>query len=254
MTSRVYRVLVRHTRPGGLRYRFAYRLFNVCLALEELDRPGGPRLFSHNRPNLVSFYDRDHGPRDGTPPRAWLTALLARHDIMLGADDPIRVLCFPRVLGRGFNPLTLWYCQDPRGRLRAMVCEVHSTFGQSHCYVLAGPAGKALDLDAPPRKPKQLHVSPFFPMAGEYRFRFEAPTRNVAASVAYWQNGNLSLLAELYGEARPWSDRALLTEVLRMPWAGLKVLTAVHWQALKLWWRGAPFHAQPPIVSTARSS
>lgn len=254
MNSRVYRVLVRHTRPGGLRYRFAYRLFNVCLALEELDRPGGPRLFSHNRPNLVSFHDRDHGPRDGTPPRTWLTALLARHGIALANDDRIRVLCFPRVLGLSFNPLTLWYCHDVRGRLRAMVCEVHSTFGESHCYVLADAAGDALDFDAPPPQRKQLHVSPFFPVSGEYRFRFEAPRRSVAACVGYWKDGDLALLAELYGEARSWSDRALLAEVLNMPWAGLKVLVAIHWQALKLWWRGAPVHPQPPIVSTARSS
>jgi DUF1365 family protein len=173
---------------------------------------------------------------------------------VLDAEDRIRVLCFPRVLGRGFSPLTLWYCHDPRGRLRAMVCEVHSTFGEGHCYVLSGEAGEPLNLDAPLRKRKQLHVSPFFPVAGEYRFRFEPPQRTVAANVGYWQNGELALLAELYGDARAWSDRVLLAEVLRMPWAGIKVLTAIHWQALKLWWRGAPFHAQPPIVSTARSS
>lgn len=118
------------------------------------------------------------------------------------------MLCFPRVLGLGFNPLTLWYCHQAQGQLRAVVCEVHSTFGESHCYVLAGEAGKALDLDAPPRQRKQLHVSPFFPVAGEYRFRFEAPTRTVAANVAYWQHGDLALLAELYG--RPAAGRTEL--------------------------------------------
>ncbi len=254
MSSRLYRIRIQHTRPGSLRYRFGYRLFNLCLEVDDLDRlEGRLRLFSHNRPNLVSFYDRDHGPRDGTPPRIWIGALLAEHGLAYPGGT-LRVLCFPRVLGRAFNPLTIWYCHDDQGALRTLVCEVHNTYRGSHCYVLAGEDGQPLDLQAPPRKRKQFHVSPFFPVTGEYRFRFEAPQRSVAATVAYWQDGAPSLIAELHGEARSLTDRSLLAQVLRMPWAGIKVITAIHWQALKLWWRGARFHPQPPIASTPRSS
>ena len=255
MRSCLYRVDIRHVRPGRFRHRFGYRLFNVLLDLDEIDeRARKLRLFSHNRPNLVSVYDRDHGPRDGTPPRIWITALLADHGIDLDRAGRIRMLGFPRVLGWAFNPLTLWYCEDARGALRAVVCEVHNTFGHSHFYVLAGEHGRPLELQGTLKKRKQFHVSPFFPTVGEYRFRLDPPARSVVVAVAYWRDGALAMLAELRGDARPLTDRTLLLQVLRMPWAGVKVFAAIHWQALKLWWRGAPFHAEPPIASTPRSS
>jgi DUF1365 family protein len=213
--------------------------------LNQLDRR--LRLFSHNRPNLVTLWDRDHGARDGSPLRPWVEARLAETGIEL-VPARILLLCMPRWLGHVFNPLSIYFCFDASDRLHTVVHEVKNTFGQQHAY--------ALPVDAEARRrgevirqscDKAFPVSPFMEMAARYRFRLGPPggerlrvmiTEDVAAEA--------TLVASLTGQRRPLTDAGLLLANLHRPTH--KVLVAIHWQALRLWLKGLPL--QPARAAT----
>jgi uncharacterized protein len=245
-----------HLRQHPVRYRFGYRLFYLLLDLDRLAESAARlRLFSHNRWNLFSFHDRDHGAQDGRPLRAWLERLLRTRGIELDGGR-IRLLCLPRVLGYVFNPISLYYCEHRDGSLRAVVCEVRNTFGERHCYLLSRD-GAPMDYAMPQRKAKLFHVSPLIGMGGEYRFHFSPPADRFCVRIRLFQTApwpaaavpRLLLATALQGERRPLNDGQLLRQFLRMPLMTLKVTAAIHWQALKIWLRGAPFFhkPQPPL-------
>lgn len=237
--GQLYRTSVAHARPRLSPYRFRYRLFHLLLDVDQLSATARRlRLFSYNRTNVLSFHDRDFGPGDGTAPRAWLEPLLRRHGHHFDLAR-IEVLCMPRVLGRAFNPLTVWYCRDARDALRAVVCEVHNTFGERHSYVL-GAADGALSERAVHRVSKRFFVSPFLPLAGAYEFRLRLPGERIGVQIDYQVAGMSLLHASLQGVAAPLDDWQLARALARMPLQTVRVLTGIHWQALKLWWRGAP--------------
>src|SRR5689334_8199986 len=129
--SAIYEGAVMHRRLRPRQHRFRYRVFALLLDLDELPALG-LRLLRYNRRGLFSFQDRDHG--DGRDLRAWLDDLLAQKGIT--AKGPRRVLCYPRILGYVFNPLSVWFCDDEQGRLKAIVYEVHNTYEERHTYVL----------------------------------------------------------------------------------------------------------------------
>jgi uncharacterized protein len=248
----LYPSRVMHLRQWPVRYRFGYRLFYLLLDIDRLAESAlRPRLFSYNRWNLFSFHDRDHGARDGRPLRPWLEELLRTQGIDLDGGR-IRLLCLPRVLGYVFNPISIYYCEHRDGTLRAILCEVHNTFGERHCYLLSRN-GAAMDYDMPQHKAKLFHVSPLIGMGGEYRFRFQPPAQRFRVQIRLLpqmpgQAGlapRLLLAAALQGERRPLSDGRLLAQFLHMPLMTLKVTAAIHWQALKIWLRGAPFFRKP---------
>lgn len=245
MSSALYRGRVMHRRLDRLTYRFTYRVFSLYLdldALPMLDRR--LRLFSYNRFGLLSLHDRDHGPRDGSPLRPWLEALLRRHGIEL-AGGSVSLLCFPRVLGWVFNPMSVYYCRHRDGSLRAIVCEVRNTFGGMHHYVLAPAGGGAMDWDGEYRVRKRFHVSPFIGPQSEYRFRFQEPGGRVRVYINELSDGSPLLQACIVGERAELTDTNIVGECARLPLLPLKVMAAIHWQALKLWLRGARFHRMP---------
>ncbi len=240
----LYPSRVMHRRLVAPLYRFVYRLFHVLLDVDRIDELSrGLRLFSHNRFNLASFHDRDHG--DGAPGglRAWAERLLAADGIRLGGGR-IRLLCLPRILGFAFNPIAIWYCEHRDGTLRAVIAEVRNTFGEKHSYLLAS-AGRPMTYEGPYEKAKGFHVSPFMDLVGRYRFRFSEPGETVRVLIHETREGAPLLDATLAGERRALTDGALLREVMRMPWMTLKVVAGIHWEALKLWLRGARFHRKP---------
>lgn len=245
MRSSLYRGRVMHRRLDRLGYRFVYRVFSLHLDLDELPVLGRRlRLFSHNRFNLLSLHDRDHGPRDGSPLRPWLEALLGRRGIKLEGGR-VTLLCFPRVLGYVFNPMSVYYCRHRDGGLRAIVCEVRNTFGGMHHYVLAPAGSGAMDWGAEYRACKQFHVSPFIGPETEYRFRFHAPLAHVWIYINEFSGGAPLLQASLSGKRARLTDASIVGECLRLPFMPLKVMAAIHWQALRLWLRGARFHRMP---------
>ncbi len=235
---------VMHKRHFPLRYRFVYRVFSLLLDLDELPSAGRRlRLFSHNRFNLFSFYDRDHGPGLDAPLRPWLDKLLRVQGIDL-EGGAVKILSFPRILGYVFNPLSIWYCRHRDGTLRAVLCEVNNTFGEKHFYLLH-ERGERLHWPVKAEKRKVFHVSPFIDMEARYRFRLSSREDQLTVLIREYKERKLMLVASLTGYLQPLSDPRLLYVTFAYPLLTLKVMAMIHWQALKLWLKGARFHTKP---------
>jgi uncharacterized protein len=243
--SALYFGSVMHHRLIPFKHRFRYRVFSLWLDLDELVGPlKRLKLMPHNRFGLFSFHDRDHGARDGSPLRPWVERLLAQAGLDL-EGGPIRLLCFPRLLGFVFNPLSVYYCYDRAETLRAIVYEVKNTFGDQHAYVLPVPerrnSGEAITQSCD----KTFFVSPFIGMASTYRFRIKEPGETLSVLIRQSVPEGEQLIATLHGERRPLDDKRLIAAFLRYPLMTLKVIGAIHWQALWLWLKGARFHRHP---------
>lgn len=241
----LYPARVMHRRLVAPLYRFVYRVFYLLLDIDRIDElPRQLKFFSRNRFNLLSFHDRDYG--DGRPggPRAWAEGLLTRHGVRIEGGR-IRLLTLPRLLGFAFNPISLWYCEHRDGSLRAVIAEVRNTFGERHSYVLAS-GGAPMPYDMPMEKDKRFHVSPFFDMVGHYRFTLAEPGETLRVLIHETRDGVPILDATVAGERKALTDAALVGQVLRMPGMTLKVVAGIHWEALKIWLRGAAYVPKPP--------
>lgn len=248
--SAVYFGQVMHARLQPLVHRFRYRVFSFLIDLDELGTLGRRSLlFSHNRWNLFSFWDRDHGPKQArgkaTDLRGWIAAQLSEH----GLEDPawqLRVLCFPRVLGFVFNPLSVWFCHRQDGRLAAVLYEVHNTFGERHGYLIPLAPSEDHSRVRTHHCRKGFYVSPFMDMEAVYRFNLRPPGKRVALAIHQSHGGRPQMTATLAGTRAAFSDRSLLTAFFRNPLLTWKVVGAIHWQAVKLWLKGAKYHKRPP--------
>lgn len=238
--SALYRGIVTHERFRPRRHRLAYRIFWLLLDLDEINgMDRRTRLFSRGRFNLMSFHDADHG--DGrTPLRAWVEDQLDAAGIR-APGGPIRLLTMPRLLGFVFNPISLYYCHAPDGRLAAMVYEVTSTFRERHSYALA----VGLDGRIDQRAAKALHVSPFLGMDMAYHFVGAAPGERLHLAIQADDADGRMLTAAMAGRREPFTDRAILAAAAAMPFATLKVVAAIHWEALRLCLKGVPYFPRP---------
>ena len=227
-----------HRRLRPRQHRFRYRVFAMLLDLDELPSLG-LRLFHYNRWGLFSFQDRDHG--DGRDLRAWLDDLLVQKGIT--AKGPKRVLCYPRILGYVFNPLSVWFCDDEQGRLAAIVYEVHNTYEERHAYVLP-----VEDDDGRIRHdcPKSFYVSPFLSRDCRYAFRVHPPGKDVAIVIHEKEAGEPVLTASFAGAQRALTDGALARMLLRYPLMTLKVIAAIHFEAVRLMLKGVRRHPHAP--------
>ncbi len=244
MRSALYRGSVMHARLAPVQHRFRYRVFTLLIDLDELPvLTKRLRWLSHNRFNLMSFHDRDHGDAGAEGLRAWAESTLCA----AGIPPPrgrIELLCFPRLLGYVFNPLSLWLCRDREDRLRAVIYEVHNTFGGRHAYALPVAAGQDEGAVAQ-RCGKDFHVSPFIPMDAQYSFRLKVPAEAFSLLIRERDAAGEILRATISGRRRPLTDRELLSAFAAHPLMTLKVIAAIHWQALRLWRKGARFHRPP---------
>jgi hypothetical protein len=239
-----------HRRLTPRHHRFKYRVFAMLLALDEL--PALDRrlsLFKYNRRGLFSFQDRDHGPIDSKEPRdlnMWLDSLLAGAGIT--ADGPRRVLCYPRILGYVFNPLSVWFCDGRDGALKAIIYEVHNTHDERHAYVL--PVGEDQSL-VRHGCPKAFYVSPFLSPDCRYQFRIRPPGEDVAITIREEEAGAPILNASFAGARRILTDRALLAMLLRYPLMTVKVVAAIHFEAVRLMLKGVRRHPHSPAYAPA---
>lgn len=247
----LYRATLMHRRRVAPLYRFVYRIFYLLLDIDRIDELArGLRWFSRNRFNLLSLRDADYGRGetggDGGGLRRWAVGVLAGGGIDI-AGGRIRLLTLPRVLGHAFNPISLWYCEHADGRLMAVIAEVRNTFGEKHAYLLPAPASPDAGTAYPlvQHKDKGFHVSPFFDLVGRYRFELERPGERLRVVIHETREGLPIFDATLAGERARLGDREIVLQVLRMPWMTLKVVLGIHWQALKIWRRGARYHAKP---------
>ncbi|MGV6857819.1 MAG: DUF1365 domain-containing protein [bacterium] len=244
-TACLYRAQVMHQRFKTVDYHFHYRIFSLLLDIDTIPEvAAASRLFSFNRFNLLSFHASDHLPAGETDLRAWANGVLDRAGID-GDRLRIRLLCFPRVLGWVFNPLSLWYCETPEGRPAAVIAEVRNTFGERHSYLLK-PSAEHEGWPLLQRHRKDFHVSPFIGMQAEYAFRLPRPDERLSVLIREFEGEELMLVASQTGVRKPFTDWELLRQAASVPLQTLKVLAAIHWQALKIWLKGGQFHHKPP--------
>ena len=235
---------VAHGRVRPRRNAFRYRVAYLCLDLDSLDRATG-RWLAVDRPGLVSVRRADHGGRDGSDLRAWLGDILERHGLATVCDGPITLMTLPRVLGYVFNPVSFWFCRDRGGAVRAVLCEVNNTFGETHCYLVHHDDRSALSPDDWFEGRKIFHVSPFLPVEGRYRFRFRLDPERVHVDVNYHDAAGLVLATSVGGRREPLDDRGVARRFLANPTMTLAVMVRIHWQALHLWLKRVRFHGKP---------
>lgn len=247
----LYRGEVMHQRLKPFGHRFAYSVFSLLVDLDRLDEAGRMSAFlSVNKPNLVSFRDRDHGELPGETARAYADRLLAE----AGLERPaarVLLLCYPRILGYVFNPLSVYFAYDAGGKLVALIYGVRNTFGQRHSYVaLVEPADRS-EAGIRQTRRKLFHVSPFVGMDARYHFRILPPGRSVRVRIHETEGGEPLLAATFAGTARPLDSSMLAGCLLQFPLLTWKIVAGIHWEALKLWLKGARFKSSPAAPRTA---
>ncbi len=233
---------VMHRRSRPVRRRFEYRVFWLVLDLDRLPETARElKLMSLERFNLLSFYARDHADgRDG-PLRDKIASLATAGGFAV--DGPMLLMTMARVLGYVFNPISVFFCHDASGRLTAIVWEVSNTFGERHSYVIGVDDPEASVLRQ--RCRKELYVSPFIGMEIDYHFRVVRRGDKLTIGIADHDCDGLLMSAALTAVRRPLTDRTLLAACARAPFETGKVTAAIHWEALRLWLKGARYRPGP---------
>ncbi|WP_051311166.1 DUF1365 domain-containing protein [Zooshikella ganghwensis] len=235
---------VMHQRFLPVNYKFNYSVFNIAVDVLQLEKAHSQcRFFSIDRFNLFSFYPKDVGPRDGSNLAAWIKTLLHKHQLFF-KPHRIILLCFPRVLGYSFNPLANWYCFDEQNNLRAIVLEVSNTFNENHCYVIS-PKHDNFKSTISAKRAKDFHVSPFLAMDMHYEFRLSPFNDKLFTIIKTYQHQTLMLLATQHSHRIPANNKQLIKLFLSIPLMTWKVITMIHWHALKLWLRKVPIFTHP---------
>lgn len=241
-----------HKRLGGPANAFRYGVDYVLMEPDQMQPT--PRFFSFNRRNLFAIHDRDHGgaPNAGEGV-AWVRKILSQHELHDLAQARVFLLTQPRVLGYLFNPVSFWFVTDADETLRAVIAEVSNTFGDRHSYICYHDDLRPIIPDDVISARKNFHVSPYQPIAGDYRFRFQLTPTTVAVRIDLL-HGNSGLVATLTGNRTKLSTRALLRVLVRRPFGSLRVSALIHWQALKLKFKGAKYRdrPEPPQAEVSR--
>jgi hypothetical protein len=241
MNSCLYKGTITHSRLRPFRHSFRYKAYYALFDIDELDQLDKElRLFSLERFNLYSFHGSDHGIDAATGIRQWAEEILSEAGVLLNGG-PIRLLAFPRVLGYEFNPLSIWYCYDSDSVLRAVLHEVRNTFGDRHVYVV--PIGARSDLRH--SFSKRLHVSPFNNMEQTYHFAMTEPGSHLSIGIDQHDTNGTMFRAGMRLARLPMTDMNLLRLFAAHPMVTGRVIVGIHWQALRLWLKGARYHLRP---------
>lgn len=244
-----------HMRTRPFEHRFTYRVFFLRVPLSRLNNLGNCWL-SKDRFNLMSFMTRDYGPRDGTSLTEWIQTLLRQEGITC-ANGEVVLQTFPRLLGYVFNPISVWYCFDHAGQLRAAVCEVNNTFGERHNYLVAHADQRPIRAGDWLMAQKVFHVSPFCEVKGHYRFRFEQLAGRAFAQIDYFDGATEAdklIVTTVTGVPETLTAASALRAFLGHPLMTFGVIFRIHWQATKLWLKRLPFFSKPhpPLHETTR--
>ncbi len=242
--TRFYVGAVSHRRLKPVSHRFSYKVFSMLINIDELDRlDETSKWFSHNKFGLMAFMDKDHGPKDGGQLRPWIKAKLLDNgfDFQLGK---IQVLCFPRLFGFVFNPLSIWYCYDSDDQPRAILYEVRNTFGEWRGYLLPTDQQKPQN-DIRHSCDKAFYVSPLMTMDCRYHFHLNVPSEKLMVGIRETRENERTLLAAQTGQAVSFSDKNLLKIFYRHPLMYFKIIAGIHWEALRTLIKGAKFYFNP---------
>lgn len=242
--STLYVGSVMHRRLRPHVHRLRYRVFWMLLDLDEIGAlTKGLRFFSHNRFNVASFHDRDHGDGSTTPLREQVLGHLRNAKIELHGGS-INLLCMPRIFGYGFNPISIYFCHREDGSLAAILYEVHNTFGQRHSYLISVKDSASGVIEQ--RCDKNFYVSPFIDMDMSYAFHVGIPDKRITVTIHGSDKNGLMIVAALTGDRRKLTNLTLLRALVAFPFLTLKVIAAIHWHALRMLVKGFRLRSRPP--------
>ena len=240
LASGLYTGLVSHARVKPRRHKLAYKVFMLLIDLDEL-ADLKLKTLGVGRFNLFGFDPHRFGDGSNRPLKVQIEAMLA--DAGIAGGGPVRVLAMPQVLGRAFNPLTVYFCYAANRTLSAILYEVNNTFGERHCYLIPAPNAALIKQGCA----KGFYVSPFMDMDLSYAFRILRPEERVLIAVDTSDAEGLVLAASFSGERRELTDRALVRAWLTHPWMSLGVVVAIHWEALFIWLKGGKIRMRPKM-------
>ena len=236
---------VMHARLKPVGHRFSYRVMSLLIDLDRLDvADRQSMLFGVNRRALYSFHEADHGDRDGSSLRFYAQRCAAGHGIDLSGGR-VLLLCYPRLMGYTFNPLSVYFCHRANGEPALVIYEVRNTFGDIHAYVLPVERGDISPAGIRQTQDKQFYVSPFVEMAMRYHFRVTPPRDRVKLRILETDSEGPLLSATFSGRRRPLTGKELLRSFISLPLVTLKIVAAIHWEALRLWLKGVRLVPRP---------
>ena len=237
MTSFIYNGTVIHKRFKPKIHFFKYKVFSLLIDLSELDILDKKiNFFSYNKFNLISFFDKDHGERDGSSLIKWVKKNLRDNQID-SEHIRIKLLCYPRILGYVFNPLSVFYVYNNDEKLISILYEVKNTFGEQHTYIFKVENNNLLQHNCV----KKFHVSPFIEMDCNYFFRILKPAEKISVIIDQYQSNEKILYASQDGKRTNLTSSELMKSYLKHPLMTFKIISAIHFEAFKLWTKGIKF-------------
>ncbi len=238
MISSIYNGKVIHKRFKPKEHFFKYSVFSLLIDLSELNQLDKEiKFFSFNKLNLISFYEKDHGSRDGSSLVAWVKKNLEANNIYF-KDIKIKLLCYPRIFGYVFNPLSVFFIYNSNEKLISILYEVKNTFGEQHTYIFK------VDDDLKVFQhncSKKFHVSPFIEMDCNYFFKILKPEDKMSVIIDQYQANEKILYASQDGKRVDFNSKELLKSYLKHPLMTFKIISAIHFEAFKLWTKGIKF-------------
>ena len=233
--SCIYIGNVIHKRFKPKKHFFKYSVFSILLDLDEINELDKEiSFFSYNKFNILSFFDKDHGNRDGSSIKDWLIPILQKKDIST-ENIKIKILCYPRIFGYVFNPLSIFFIYDTGFNPIAILYEVKNTFGEQHTYVFKIDIK---DKQISNNCKKKFYVSPFMDLESKYFFKVLIPSKRLSVIIDQRDKEGKLLFASQDGERVRINSKNLLISYLKHPLMTLKIISAIHYEALKLWIKG----------------
>ena len=234
MNSCIYNGVVTHTRFKPVKHFLKYNTFSFLIDLDEIkDLDKKNFIFSYNKFNIFSFYNKDHGERDGKSLKDWVYDKLRRFKINSNINK-IKLLCYPRIFGYVFNPLSIFYCYE-NNSLKAIFYEVKNTFNEQHTYVFETNNSDRIEQSCK----KKFYVSPFMDMNTYYDFKLIDPGEQLFVSIKQTDKEGIILTAVQTGNKKKFNLKQLLTNLFKYPLMTIKIISAIHFEAFLLWKKGA---------------
>ena len=228
--SKIYTGKVIHRRFKPKEHYFKYSVFSLLIDLDELeDIQKEISIFSYNKFNIISFFDKDHGERDSSSLKNWVYSNIKT----LGIEEEVKIklLCYPRIFGYVFNPLSIFFVYDKSSKLIAILYEVKNTFGEQHTYVFKTNDETVIQNNCK----KQFYVSPFIEMNCDYSFKILKPEEQLSVVINQSDEEGKLLFASQDGIAQEFNNKNLIISFLSHPLMSFKVIAAIHYEAFKLW-------------------
>ncbi len=234
MNSCIYNGEVTHTRFKPVRHFLKYKTFSLLIDLDEINELDSRiSIFSYNKFNVFSFYDKDHGERDGSNLKEWVLTNMRKFNIE-GKINKIKILCYPRIFGYVFNPLSIFYCYE-RDKLKAIFYEVKNIFNEQHTYIFKIKNNEEITQKCK----KKFYVSPFMDMETYYNFKLINPNNKLSVFIKQTDSKGTILTATQTGDKKEFNFKQLIKNFFKYPLMTIKIISSIHYEALLLWKKGA---------------